>query len=177
MTPSLPTVFVAVSAFVVMEPVTYLTHRFVMHGFAMGWHRSHHTRRVGRFERNDLFPVVAAAISVVAMAVGFNVPGLGRVVSVVVGVGGYGVAYLFVHDVYIHRRLSRFTARSALLDRLAAAHELHHRFGGEPYGMLFPVVPSSLWDRAGRAAPRRGLVVAPPATASGSTPSHVPVDR
>ena len=35
-------VLVAVAALVLMEPVTALIHRFVMHGFAMGWHRSHH---------------------------------------------------------------------------------------------------------------------------------------
>lgn len=177
MTPSPHTVLVAASAFVVMEPVTYLAHRFVMHGFAIGWHRSHHSRRDGRFERNDLFPVVFAAVAVVAVAGGFNVPGLGTLVTVVAGVGGYGVAYLFVHDVYIHRRLSRFTAHSAVLDRLAAAHALHHRFGGEPYGMLFPMVSSSLRERADRATPRRALVAAPPAEPSGSMPSHVPVER
>lgn len=135
-------------AFGVMEPVTYLAHRFVMHGFAMAWHRSHHRRRLGRFERNDLFPVVFAGMSMMAIAAGFNVPALAVLVPVVVGVGAYGAAYLFVHDLYIHRRLARFTARWAALDRLAAAHDLHHRFGGEPYGMLLPVVPASLRARA-----------------------------
>jgi len=146
----LSSAFVALVAFAVMEPVTYLTHRFVMHGFAIGWHRSHHRRRPGRFERNDLFPVMFAGLSTVAVAAGFNVPALGALVPVVAGVAAYGAAYLFVHDLYIHRRLARFTMRWRVLDRLAAAHELHHRFGGEPYGMLLPVVPAALRARVAR---------------------------
>ncbi len=166
--PAWSTWSVATASFVLMEPFTYLAHRFVMHGFGMGWHQSHHARRVGRFERNDLYPVTFAGLSMVAVAAGFNVPRWGPVVTVVAGVGAYGAAYLFVHDVYIHRRLPRFRVRGRVLDRLAEAHELHHRFGGEPYGMLFPVVPASVRARAGR--PAR-------ASPSGSMPSHVPADR
>ena len=43
-------------------------------------------------------------------------------------------------------------AERPLLDRLAAAHELHHRFGGAPYGMLVPIVPAA---RAGPGVSRR----------------------
>lgn len=166
--PALHTWMIVAISFVAMEPFTYLAHRFVMHGFAMGWHRSHHAARVGRFERNDLFPVVFAAIAVTAVAAGFNLPHLGRLVSVVVGVGGYGAAYLFVHDVYIHRRLPVFRTHIRPLDHLAEAHELHHRFGGEPYGMLFPVVPAAVRSRAGRSVSR---------PRSGSVPPHVPAER
>src|SRR6478672_7104551 len=104
---------VAIVSFALMEPFTYLAHRFVMHGFGMGWHRSHHRRRPGRFERNDLFPVVFSVAAMSAVAVGLNVPGLAVLVPVVAGVGAYGAAYLFVHDLYIHRRVARFTGRSA----------------------------------------------------------------
>ncbi len=166
--PALPTWMIAAISFLAMEPFTYLAHRFIMHGFAMSWHRSHHAARVGRFERNDLFPVVFAGLATVAIAAGFNLPHLGRLVTVIAGVGAYGVAYLFVHDLYIHRRLPALRARCGPLDRLAAAHELHHRFGGEPYGMLFPVVPASVRSRAGRSANR---------SRSGSMPSHVPAER
>jgi beta-carotene 3-hydroxylase len=42
-----------------------------------------------------------------------------------------------------------------VLDRLADAHALHHRFGGEPYGMLVPIVPASVRARAEAADERR----------------------
>ncbi len=166
--PTLHTWLIVAIAFVVMEPFTYLVHRFVMHGFAIGWHRSHHAVRVGRFERNDLFPVVFAGLAVLAITAGFNVPHLGQLVSVVAGVGAYGAAYLFVHDVYIHGRLPRLRIHVPLLDHLSQAHALHHRFGGEPYGMLLPIVPASVRSRSGRTArPSR----------SGSMPSQVPAER
>ena len=126
-------VLVAVAALVLMEPVTALTHRFVMHGFAMGWHRSHHEppRRV--LEANDLFPVVFAATTIVLLAIGVYVPGApSLLVPVGIGVTAYGAAYLLVHDVVIHRRLAF----------------VHHLFAGAPYGFLAPVVPRALRRRA-----------------------------
>ncbi len=142
-----------VVAFVVMEPVTYVAHRFVMHGAGMFLHRSHHRRWPSRrddesfFEANDAFPVVFAAVTMVALAVGFNVDGFAVLLPICVGVTAYGAAYAFVHDGYTHQRV-RVRHRGRRLDRLAAAHALHHRFGGEPYGMLFPVVPAQLRARA-----------------------------
>lgn len=147
------TVVIIAVSFVVMEPVTYLIHRFVFHGAGMVLHRSHHRRwasgRVERFlEANDVFPVVFAAMTVVALVIGFNVDGWSVLVPVCAGVTAYGAAYAFVHDMYIHGRLGPRRARP-WLDRLAIAHSLHHRYGGEPYGMLVPVVPAALRERAG----------------------------
>lgn len=142
---------IALVAFAVMEPVTYLVHRFVMHGVGRRLHRSHHRRwqRAGdRFlEANDAYPAVFAAVTIVALAAGFNVGGLGWLVPVCAGVTAYGLAYALVHDVYVHRRLP-WKGTHPVLDRLADAHALHHRFGGEPYGMLLPVVPASVRRRA-----------------------------
>ena len=144
---------VVVAAFVVMEPVTYLVHRYVMHGLGRRLHRSHHRRWPARadgesfFEANDAFPAVFAGVVMVAMAVGFNVDGFGVLLPVTVGVTLYGVAYALVHDGYIHQRLP-VRGRHPVLDRLAQAHALHHRFGGEPYGMLVPIVPTAVRARA-----------------------------
>lgn len=161
-------VVVAVAAFVAMEPLTYAAHRWLMHGVGRRLHRSHHRRwqRAGDgfLEANDAFPAMFASVTIVALVVGFNVDGLGVLVPVCVGVTLYGAAYALVHDVYVHRRVS-LPLRGALLDRLAEAHALHHRYGGEPYGMLVPVVPRSLRARAAQTqrpsdTPRRHSVVA-----------------
>lgn len=143
-----PVTFVVVMlvALVVMEPVTYLVHRFVMHGPGFGWHRSHHGRRLSRFERNDWYPVVFASTTIAVMAVGSFVSPLWFLLPIGSGVTLYGLAYLIVHDGFIHRRLPGL-GRFVVLEPLAEAHELHHRFGGEPYGMLVPVVPTALRAR------------------------------
>ena len=133
---------VAVVAFVAMEGFTYLTHRFVMHGIGWALHRSHHQASAERFEANDIFPCIGAAIAMFGFALGFNLvlPGL---VAVGFGVTAYGAAYMFVHDVYIHGRLAR-VPEMAPLERLRRAHALHHLFGGEPFGMLLPILPRRL---------------------------------
>lgn len=152
---------VVVAAFVVMEPVTYLAHRYVMHGLGRRLHRSHHRRWPSRapgepfLEANDAFPAMFAAVVMLAMAIGFNVDGFTVLLPLTVGIMLYGLAYALVHDGYIHRRFPA-PRRRAVLDRLAAAHELHHRFSGEPYGMLVPIVPESVRARAA-AAERREL--------------------
>lgn len=138
---------VVLLSFVAMEAVSYLAHRFVMHGPGMGLHRSHHRREHSRFEANDLFPVSFAAVTILAMAAGTTLPELEILFRVGIGVTLYGAAYAFVHDVYIHARLGQLP-EVAPLEWLKGAHEIHHRFGGEPYGMLFPVVPRRLRERA-----------------------------
>lgn len=140
---------IAVAAFVVMEPVTAASHRWIMHGVGERLHRSHHRRGGTGWEANDWFPVMFASVVLATMWVGFNRDGFTALVPVAVGVTAYGAAYATVHDVYIHGRLRWFRARRiGLLDRLAAAHRIHHLYGGAPYGMLVPVVPAELRRRA-----------------------------
>lgn len=154
---------IVVVSFVAMEPVTYLAHRFLMHGIGWVLHRSHHLPPAGRWEANDAFPMIFAAVTILAMAAGSSLPAIHPIEVVGVGVTLYGLAYMFVHDVYIHARLGRLP-RTALLERLKEAHAIHHLYGGEPYGMLVPVVPRQLRARAAgvaydpstrRARPRR----------------------
>jgi beta-carotene 3-hydroxylase len=139
---------IIITAFAVMEPFAYLAHRFVMHGFGMGWHRSHHLPRLAPFEKNDLYPITMAGLTVVAMAAATTLPSLEVLMPTGIGVTAYGFAYLFVHDVYIHRRLPFFRAVIGPLERLREAHRIHHLWAGEPYGFLFPVVPAELKVRA-----------------------------
>jgi beta-carotene 3-hydroxylase len=170
------TLLVAAVTFVAMEPVSYATHRWVMHGAAIGLHRSHHRKaRVGP-ERNDWFPVVFSMLGMSAFAAGASVGRLGLLVPVSLGAAAYGLAYLFVHDVYIHRRFRWFTAELALGERLKAAHRVHHLFGGEPFGMLVPVVPAALRARAATVDYDPFPPSRPAADASGSRPDQVPVE-
>jgi beta-carotene 3-hydroxylase len=142
-------VVLAVAAFAAMEPLSAATHRFVMHGVGLALHRSHHRRTHRGWEANDAYPLMFAAVVCVGLWIGFHAPRFADLVPIGVGITAYGAAYALVHDVYIHRRLRWFDdRRPALLQRLADAHELHHRFGGAPYGMLVPIVPRAIKARA-----------------------------
>lgn len=140
------------ASFAAMEAVSYAAHRWVMHGAGWAWHRSHHLPPQGALERNDLFPVCFSALGsglFVAAAAGVA-PVLWWVAA---GVTAYGAAYLAVHEVYIHRRLPVPAPRLAYLAWLRDAHRDHHVGGGEPYGMLFPVVRGPVRDRRPAADP------------------------
>ena len=145
-------VVVGIVAFVVMEPITAATHRWVMHGIGEWFHRSHHRPgRKPRWERNDWFPVFFAAIVLVGLWLGFNRDGFAALVPIAIGVTSYGACYALVHDGYIHRRIDPFgQRRNAYLDHVADSHRIHHLYNGAPYGMLVPVVPAELRERAAR---------------------------
>lgn len=136
-------------AFAVMEPITALTHRCVMHGVGISLHRSHHRHAhqgtIGRREANDAYPMMFAGVVMLGLAIGFNVSGFAVLVPVGVGVTMYGVCYALVHDVYTHRRVPLFGAGRTVpgLERLAAAHRLHHSGNAAPYGMLVPIARGS----------------------------------
>ena len=94
-------VLVGVAAFVLMEPVTALTHRFVMHGIGGRLHRSHHQPDGSRFELNDWVPVMFAALVMLGIWAGFNLDGLRMLLPVGIGVTLYGLAYALVQDVAV----------------------------------------------------------------------------
>ncbi|HET6952095.1 MAG TPA: sterol desaturase family protein [Acidimicrobiales bacterium] len=148
---------VAVAAVIAMEPAVAVVHRRLMHGRGWVWHRSHHRRRGPRIEANDLFPVLFAAATVAVIAVGAANGSLRALTWIGGGVTAYGLAYLVVHDLYIHERLGRLPgAGSRYIRWVSDAHGLHHRFGRQPYGFLLPRVPPELMRRTER--PGRGGV-------------------
>jgi beta-carotene 3-hydroxylase len=150
-----------VGGFLGMEVVTYLVHRYVMHGVLHHWHVSHHRNAAATFadkspEPNDAFPAIFSLVVVAALWVGFNVAGYAWLLPLFLGVSAYGVAYTLVHDGIIHGRIrwmKRIDTRWS--NALARSHRDHHRTNGEPYGMLFPALTMR----------------------NGSRPSQVPADQ
>jgi beta-carotene 3-hydroxylase len=113
-------------------------------------------------EANDLFPVVFSGLAIGGLCVGLYVPGYAFLVPVGVGVTAYGAAYVFVHDVVIHRRVPGLPIPDRLLARWRTAHNVHHLYARGPYGFLAPVVPADLARRAaGRPDRTRRPISAP----------------
>jgi beta-carotene 3-hydroxylase len=142
-----------VVSFTAMELVSYATHRWVMHGPGMAWHRSHHLPAKGRVERNDLFPLCFSAVGVALFALA-SFGSMRPLFWVAVGVTSYGVLYLTVHDVCIHRRLPVRVPPSRYVTWVHDAHRVHHHTGGEPYGMLVPLVSKTAGATARAASTR-----------------------
>ena len=94
---------ITLSTFVVMEAVTWLTHKFVMHGFMWYFHEDHHQPTQGFFEKNDFFFLIFAVPSFLLMLFGATA-GFDFRFFVGLGIMMYGLGYFLVHDVLIHQR-------------------------------------------------------------------------
>ncbi len=128
--------------FILMEGATWLIHKYVMHGFLWILHRDHHDQsNEGQLERNDWFFVIFALPAIALMYAGVK-QDFSSLFYVGLGITFYGMAYFFVHDVFIHQRVSllKNTTNSYLL-AIRRAHKQHHKHlgkeEGECFGFLF----------------------------------------
>lgn len=128
--------------FLVMEGVTWLTHKYVMHGFLWYLHEDHHRPGYeGVFEKNDLFFIIFAIPSILLFYFGVA-GGLNYLFFIGLGILLYGMAYFFVHDILIHRRMKWFDkTKNNYLRGLRKGHKIHHKHlgkeEGECFGMLW----------------------------------------
>jgi beta-carotene 3-hydroxylase len=116
-------------AFILMEFVSYLAHRYVYHKLLWVFHRSHHSPRTGPFELNDVFPLFFASISIILMFSALSDPAGSDLLALSIGITLYGLTYFFVHDLYVHRRVKRLRLRIPFLLQIKKAHAIHHRYG------------------------------------------------
>ena len=133
---------ITLSVFLLMECVTWLTHKFVMHGFGWYLHADHHQPKYkGVFEKNDAFFVVFAIPSILLFYYG-TYSSHTFLFYIGLGILFYGIAYFLVHDVLIHQRFKWFKhTNNRYLKGLRKAHKMHHKHlgkeEGECFGMLF----------------------------------------
>ncbi|WP_194766780.1 sterol desaturase family protein [Tamlana sp. I1] len=132
---------VTIATFLVMEAITWLTHKYVMHGFLWYLHADHHEPKYPHvFEKNDAFFVIFAIPSIALFYFGVN-PELNILFFIGLGILFYGIAYFLVHDVLIHQRFKWFkNVKNKYLIALRKAHKVHHKHldkeDGECFGML-----------------------------------------
>jgi len=130
-----------VVTFLVMELITWLTHKFVMHGFLWYLHEDHHQKQDSTFEKNDAFFAIFAVPCFLILLYG-TIENIYWLQAVGFGVMAYGFAYFIVHDVIIHQRLKWFThSNNSYIRAIRWAHKMHHkhldRHDGESFGMLW----------------------------------------
>lgn len=144
---------ITLTTFVIMEAVTWLTHKFVMHGLLWYFHNDHHNPNNKVFEKNDFFFLIFATPSILLMLFG-SLNEFDWKFFIGMGIMFYGIAYFLVHDVLIHQRFSWFRNTNNVYFRaLRKAHKIHHKHlgkqEGECFGML--LVPFKYFqDAAGK---------------------------
>ena len=135
-------ILITLGVYLIMEVITWLTHKYIMHGLLWYLHEDHHQPRYQHtFEKNDAFFVIFAVPCIIMFYYGL-IPELNYLFFIALGVFLYGVSYFMVHDVIIHRRFKWFdNIKSPYLKGLRKAHKVHHKHlgkeDGECFGMLY----------------------------------------
>ncbi len=128
--------FIVVLTVVMMELFSIVAHKYIMHGFGWGWHRSHHEPRTGWFEKNDLYALVFAGVAIVLIYLGTE--GRHPLEWIGAGMTAYGVLYFVAHDGLVHRRWPfQYVPRRGYLKRLYQAHRMHHAVQGKEDAVSF----------------------------------------
>lgn len=135
-------ILVFLAAFCTMEFMAWFTHKFIMHGFLWHLHKDHHHKDHNSwFERNDLFFIFYALVSL-TFALLWEFADFWPGLPIGLGILAYGISYFIVHDIFIHQRFKLFrNANNWYAKGIRRAHKMHHKNIGkkdsECFGMLF----------------------------------------
>jgi beta-carotene 3-hydroxylase len=158
-----PWLYAAIVAlvFVLMEGVTWLTHKYVMHGFLWVLHEDHHKKGAGFLEKNDAFFIIFAIPSFCCILFG-TLDAIYWLQAIGFGIMAYGFAYFLVHEIIIHQRIKWFTrSKNQYIKSIRWAHKMHHKHlekeDGESFGMLYAARKYREKVRRERAAASSGV--------------------
>ncbi len=141
-----------IASVIMMEFIAWGAHKYIMHGFGWAWHRDHHEPHDNTLEKNDLYGIVGAVMSISMFVVGSPMimgasawePGT----WIGLGIMFYGIIYTLVHDGLVHQRYFKYIPKRGYAKRLVQAHKLHHatvgREGGVSFGFVFARDPAKL---------------------------------
>jgi beta-carotene 3-hydroxylase len=129
---------IVLGVFITMEGATWLIHRYIMHGFLWSLHRDHHDHsHDGKFERNDLFFFIFASPAIALLYLGVKQE-FSHWFFIGLGISLYGMAYFFVHDIFIHQRAKVFSkTNNPYFLAIRRAHKQHHKHLGKEDGECF----------------------------------------
>ena len=129
---------IVLMTFFLMEAATWIIHKHVMHGFLWVLHKDHHDQsNDGPLERNDWFFFIFATPAIALMYFGADQE-FNYLFYLGLGITLYGMAYFFVHDVFIHQRVSFLkNTNNPYLLAIRRAHKQHHKHLGKEEGECF----------------------------------------
>lgn len=145
-------ILTVLASVIAMEFVAWGSHKYIMHGWGWGWHRDHHEPHDNALEKNDLYGIVGAIMSISMFAIGSPLvlganawePGT----WVGLGILFYGIIYTLIHDGLVHQRYFKYVPKRGYAKRLVQAHKLHHatigKQGGVSFGFVFARDPAKL---------------------------------
>ena len=123
-----------------MEIVAIITHKYIMHGPGWFLHKSHHSKHNNLFELNDIYFIIFAIPSVFCIVYGTYYTNF-IILSVGIGILGYGLIYVFLHDIFVHQRIkTKIFSKSKYLKKVRKSHLIHHSIktknGAKSFGFM-----------------------------------------
>ncbi len=145
-------ILIVLASVLAMEWVAWASHKYIMHGFGWAWHRDHHEPHDKVLEKNDLFGIVGAVMSMSMFALGSELvmgdAAWWPATWIGLGIMFYGIIYTLVHDGLVHQRYFKWVPKKGYAKRLVQAHKLHHatigKEGGVSFGFLLARDPAVL---------------------------------
>ncbi len=132
-------IFIIVATVVGMELFSWAIHKYLFHGILWRIHKTHHGKKKGWFELNDIFSLSFALTAIFLMITGRN--NLDFYFWIGAGITLYGVIYFVFHDVFMHNRFKSFKTNNSYLLRIRRAHKIHHKSlekkPSESFGLLY----------------------------------------
>ena len=117
---------IVIMSIIIMEVVAILTHKYIMHGPGWFLHKSHHSKKRGFFELNDFYFIIFSIPSIYCILNGLKYNN-NIILSIGIGILFYGLIYIFLHDIFVHRRFSIVKkVNSPYLKKVRKAHLKHH---------------------------------------------------
>ncbi len=135
-------ILIVLAAFVGMEMVAWLAHKYIMHGLLWYLHKDHHRKEDDGFlEHNDFFFILFATPGILCLFFGLK-NDFNFLFWIGLGITIYGFTYFFVHDIFIHQRFKIFrNSENRYFKAIRRAHKMHHKHlgkhDGECFGMLW----------------------------------------
>ncbi|MEW6773071.1 MAG: beta-carotene hydroxylase [Bacteroidota bacterium] len=137
----LTNILLIIITYILMEPITWFTHKYIMHGFMWKFHEDHHDNRKKKhsfFEKNDVFFLIFAIPSMIMFLSGTLFEEYEYLIFIATGITLYGLTYFFIHDVLIHRRFKFLNKlENPYFNALRKAHKAHHKHLGKEDGECF----------------------------------------
>jgi beta-carotene 3-hydroxylase len=123
-----------------MEFMAWFSHRYIMHGLGWYFHKDHHQKEPGFFEKNDVYFLLYAIPSWLLIMFG-AMNGFDLKFFAGIGIALYGLTYFLLHEVVIHERFTWFRNwRNPFFEALRKAHKKHHsvteKHGASHFGLL-----------------------------------------
>ena len=133
--------FIIIFCVLMMEIIAILTHKYIMHGPGWFLHKSHHSKNKNRIELNDMYFFIFSMPSIICIVWGFlkDSPVL---LSVGIGILFYGLIYVLLHDILVHRRFSiKIPINNRYLKKIQKSHLKHHsvktKDGASNFGFIY----------------------------------------